>query len=326
MPKRYSRILVTGGAGFIGSHIVDRLLEENFEVIIIDNLSAGSIDNIVHNQDNKNCTMIQGDIRDGALVNEAMKGVDAVLHEAALVSIPLSIQDPLLANDVNVSGTLNLLKSASDAGVKRFILASSAAVYGKTPTRGIAEDMRTNPTSPYGATKLAGEEHLKVFHEVYGLETVSLRYFNVYGPRQRFDLQAQYGGVIAIFLNRLLRNLPPIIHGDGEQTRDFVYVKDIAEANICALNSKNAVGDVFNIGSGTRISVNSVAETLKKMLNKQNVKNTHTEPRLGDVRHSYADISRAASILGFTPRYPFEDGLRILVDWYVKNQAVSIAK
>jgi UDP-glucose 4-epimerase len=317
---RFSKILVTGGAGFIGSHIVDRLLKEDFEVLILDDLSSGSLANIVHTQNNKNCKLVQGDIRDGALVKEVMMDVDAVFHEAALVSVPLSIQKPLLTNDVNVTGTLTLLKAASDAGVKRFVFASSAAVYGVNSAKRISEDARLNPTSPYGIAKLSGEKYLEIFNEFYGIETVSLRYFNVYGPRQGLNLQAQYGGVITIFLDRLLRDLPPIIHGDGEQTRDFVYVEDVAEANMCALNSEDAAGGVFNIGGGIRTSVNSLAESLKKLLNKQDTRNLQTEPRGGDLRHSCADIRKAASILRFTPRYSFEEGIQKLVDWYVKNQ------
>jgi nucleoside-diphosphate-sugar epimerase len=289
---------------------------------MLDNLSTGNLRNIVHNKDNENFQHIEGDIRDGELVKKIMTDVDAVFHEAALVKVTLSVQDPLLANDINVSGALNLLKAASDAGVKRFILASSAAVYGDSPSPRKVEDMQTNPSSPYGVTKLAAEKYLNVFQKVYGLETVSLRYFNVYGPRQNCDLQAQYGGVVNIFLNRLVRNLSPIVYGDGEQTRDFVFVEDIVRANMCALNSKNAIGNAINIGSGTRISVNQIAETLKRLLNKTDIKNTYKGPQAGDIRHTFADISKAVSMLGFTPNYSLAEGLQKLIVWFVNNQTV----
>jgi nucleoside-diphosphate-sugar epimerase len=320
MGKEYIRILVTGGAGFIGSHLVDRLLHEGFEVTIIDNLDTGQLKNIPHNQYKKEPHFIKGDIRDFNLVKETMKDIDAVFHEAALASVILSVQNPILTNDINVTGTLNLLKASSDLHVKRFIYASSAAVYGDTPSPQKREDMTPNPTSPYGASKLAAENYVKLFHKVYGLETVSLRYFNVYGPRQRFDIQCAYGGAITIFTNRLLRNMPPIIYGDGEQTRDFVYIQDVVEANMLALNSKKAAGEVFNIGTDTNVSVNQVAEALKDIMNKKDLKNVHVDPRPTDIRHGYADISKAKKILGYDPKFSIKEGLSELVNWYVKNR------
>jgi len=320
MARRYSRVLVTGGAGFIGSHLVDRLLKEGFEVTVIDDLSTGRLENIAHNQNRKDFHFVKGDIRDRDLVKKTVKDMDAVFHEAALVSITFSVQNPILANDINVSGTLNLLKASSDLDVKRFIYASSAAVYGETSLPQKREDMSTNPTSPYGVSKLAAENYVRSFHTVYGLETVSLRYFNVYGPRQSFDIQCAYGGVITIFLNRLLRNLSPIIYGDGEQTRDFVYIQDIVKANMLALNNKNVAGEFFNIGNGTIISVNQVAEVLKDAMNRRGLKNTYEETRIGDVRHSYADVSKAKKILGYNPRFSFKKGIAELIDWYTKNK------
>lgn len=303
---------------------MDRLLKEGFEVVVLDNFSTGRIENITHALDNKNYHLIKGDIRDTALVKEVISNVDAVFHEAALISVPQSIENPLLANDINISGTLNLLKAALDVNVKRFIFASSAAVYGEYLIPKKTEDMLTNPTSPYGVTKLAAEKYLKIFHELYGLETVSLRYFNIYGPRQNFDLNAQYGGVITIFMNRLLNNLSPLIYGTGEQTRDFVYVQDIVEANMCALNCKNANGEVFNIGSGTKTSVNRVAEHLKAVLEKQNISNTYMEQRKGDVQYNYADIKKAISALNWNPRFSFEEGIKDLVDWYTQRLGISV--
>lgn len=319
MVRDCSRILVTGGAGFIGSHIVDRLLNEGFEVTVIDNLDTGRLENIAYHQGRKEFHFIKGDIRDFNLVKETLKDIDVVFHEAALASVTLSVENPILTNDINVTGTLNLLKASSDLHVKRFIYASSAAVYGDARSPIKREDMNPNPTSPYGVSKLAAENYVKLFHKLYGLETVSLRYFNVYGPRQRFDIQCAYGGAITIFTNRLLRNMPPIIYGDGEQTRDFVYIQDVIEANILALNNKNAVGEVFNIGTGKNISVNQVANTLKEIMNKEPLKTIHTDPRPTDIRHGYADISKAKKILGYNPKFSIKEGLTKLVKWYVKN-------
>ena len=316
MVRDYSRVLVTGGSGFIGSHLVDRLLKEGFIVVVIDNLDTGRLEKIVHYHNNKGFCLVKGDIRDFNLVRETMKDVDAVFHEAAIASVTLSVKDPILVNEVNVTGTLNLLKASSDLGVKRFIFASSAAVYGDTLSPQKREDMTPNPRSPYGISKLAAESYVRIFYKLYGLETVSLRYFNVYGPRQRFDLQCAYGGVITIFTNRLLRGMPPIVFGDGEQTRDFVYVEDVVEANMLALNCKNAVGEAFNIGTGLSVSVNQVAETLKEIMNKKELKNIHAPPRPADGRHGYADISKAQRIMGFHPKVSLKDGLTQLVEWY----------
>lgn len=319
MTRSYSRILVTGGAGFIGSHIVDRLLSEGFEVTVIDNLDAGCLKNLEHNQNRAEFHFVKGDIRDWDLVKKAMKDIDAVFHEAALVSVVLSVQNPVVTNEINVSGTLNLLKAASDFGVERFIYASSAAVYGEIPKPREKEELIPNPTSPYGVSKFAAEKYTRLFYKVYGLKTVSLRYFNVFGPRQSFDILSQYGGVITTFLNRLLENKSPIIYGDGEQTRDFVYVQDIVEANMLALHNKNAFGELFNIGSGKSISVNQVTETLKALTNKKTLKNTYTDPKPGDIRHSCADISKAQKVLGYNPKFSFEEGLIELIKWHSNN-------
>jgi nucleoside-diphosphate-sugar epimerase len=317
--KRYSKALVTGGAGFIGSHLVDRLLKEDFEVTVLDSLSSGSMQNVPSDYAEGNFRFVKGDIRDLSLVMEITKDIDVVFHEAAFVSVMLSVKNPLLANDVNVSGTLNLLKASLDSGVKRFVFASSAAVYGETPSPLKGEDLIPQPSSPYGVSKLAAENYVRSFYTVYGLETVSLRYFNVYGPRQSFDINCAYGGVITIFLNRLLRNMSPIVFGDGEQTRDFVYVGDVVESNILALGCKNAVGEFFNIGSGTRISVNQVAEVLKRLLKREDVENVYAEARPGDIQHGYADTTKAKRILGYSPKFSFEEGLAELVKWYTTN-------
>ena len=323
MAGGYSRILVTGGAGFIGSHLVDRLLNEGFEVTIIDDLSSGRQENIAHHQDRDKFHFVKGDIRDRNLVRKTMKNIDAVFHEAALASVTISIQNPILTNDINVTGTLNLLKAASDFHVERFIYASSAAVYGDSPAPQKREDMTPNPLSPYGVSKLAAENYVRVFHKAYGLKTVSLRYFNVYGPRQRFDIECAYGGAITIFTNRLLRNMSPVIYGDGEQTRDFVYIEEIVKANMLALNSKNASGDVFNIGTGTPTSINQIAETIKDALNKKDLKNKYADPRPTDIRHGYANIEKARKILGYNPNFSINEGIKQLVDWYINSQRLS---
>jgi UDP-glucose 4-epimerase len=313
----HSRILVTGGAGFIGSHMVDRLLSEGYEVKIIDDLTYGLMLNVAHHEGNKNLHFIKGDIRNLQDVKEAVKDVDAVFHEAGLVGITVSVRNPILTHEVNVTGTLNLLKVSSDFGVKRFIYASSAAVYGNLEKPKKKENMPLDATgSPYAASKLAAENYVGVFNNLYGLETVSLRYFNIYGPRQRFDITSAYGGVILLFLNRLLRNMPPLIFGDGEQKRDFVYIQDIVEANMLALHSNNAVGEVFNIGTGTETSINQISKALKEQMNKTDVQDIHAPPRLPDVRRGYADIEKAKKLIGYNPKYNIEKGIKDFLTHY----------
>jgi UDP-glucose 4-epimerase len=224
-----------------------------------------------------------------------------------------------LTNDINVVGALNVLKASVDQGVKRFVFFSSAAVYGDANVSKISEDTVPDPTSPYGVSKLAIELYAKQFYKVYGLETTSLRCFNVYGPRQNLDGQSPYSGVISIFLDRLMNGLPPNIFGDGTQTRDFVFVRDIVDANMLALNNRNAAGEAFNVGSGVSVSINQVAETLKNVLKKKNVENSYNSPRPGDIQHSCADIGRAQEMLSYSPKFSFEEGIRKLVDWYNKR-------
>ncbi|MEM2111041.1 MAG: SDR family oxidoreductase [Candidatus Bathyarchaeia archaeon] len=323
MPKHFSQILVTGGAGFIGSHLVDKLLNEGYAVTVVDNFYSGNPKNIVHHQNKEDFHLIKGDIRDYDLIKNAIKGMDAVFHEAAIVSVPLSVKDPILTIDVNVKGTLNVLKAASKFGVKRFIYASSAAVYGDLKPHKKSEDAALNPTSPYGVSKLQAENYVKSFHGLYGLETISLRYFNAYGPRQQVNVQNNYSGVITIFVDRISKNMPPIIFGDGEQTRDFVYIDDIVEANMLALNVSEASGEIFNIGTGTPISINQLAEVLKRTIKKENLKNIYADPRPGDILHSYADIRKAKEILKFQPKVPLEEGLFRLIEWY-RKELISI--
>jgi nucleoside-diphosphate-sugar epimerase len=316
MSLDFSEILVTGGAGFIGSHIVDRLLDEGFKVRVLDNLSTGDITNLAQYKNKKSFQFIEGDIRNFDLVKRTVKGVDAVFHEAAVVSVSRSVENPLLSNEINVTGTVNLLNACVDAHVKRFVLASSCAVYGDTETLPNHENLAPKPLSPYAADKLAAETYAKVFHNVYGLETVSLRYFNVYGPRQKYG---PYSGVISILINRLLENKPPIIYGDGEQTRDFINVKDVVEANMLALSKREAAGEVLNISTGEATTINKLTETIQKIMGKTSLKPVHAEPRPGDIKHSYGDITKARKDLEYEPKVQLERGLSELVKSYSKQ-------
>jgi UDP-N-acetylglucosamine/UDP-N-acetylgalactosamine 4-epimerase len=313
MPLNFSEILVTGGAGFIGSHIVDRLLDEGFKVRVLDDLSTGEIKNLAAHQNKKSFHFIEGDIRNFDVVTKAVKGVDAVIHEAALVSVTRSVENPLLSHEINLMGTVNLLKACKEAQVKRFVLASSCAVYGDTKTLPIHENLEPKPLSPYAAHKLAAEKYAQKFHKMHGLETVSLRYFNVYGPRQKYG---PYSGVISIIVNRFLENKAPIIYGDGTQTRDFVNVKDVVEANMLALSKKKAVGEVFNISTGKAITINKLTETIQKIMDKTTLEPIHAEPRPGDIKHSYGDITKAKRKIGYKPRVRLKQGLSELVKSY----------
>ncbi len=309
------KVLVTGGAGFIGSHIIDKLLANDFEVTILDDLSTGKMSNIEKNMSRENLHFIEGDITNKKIAEKAVTDVDAIFHEAALVSVTRSVEKPLVTNNVNINGTLNLLIASLNADVQRFIYASSSSVYGDSQTLPKIETLPTKPVSPYAVSKLAAENYCHVFHEVYGLETVSLRYFNVYGPRQSYS---PYSGVIIIFVNRLLNNTPPIIYGDGMQTRDFTNVKDVVQASMLSLKCKNAIGEVFNIATGKHTTINSLAEMLLKITGKTNLQPKYTDPRTGDVKHSYADIHKAERILGYKPKINIEKGLKNLVNLYKK--------
>jgi UDP-glucose 4-epimerase len=313
--KKISKVLVTGGAGFIGSHLVDRLLSEDFEVTILDDFSSGQMQNISVNINSEEFHLVQGDVRDASIVKKVIADVDAVFHEAALVDVQLSVENPILFNDVNLVGTLNLLKASLDSDVKRFVFASSAAVYGDSKPARKSENTPCEPISPYAVSKLVAENCVKVFNELHGLETVSLRYFNVYGPRQFAG--SSYNAVINAFISRVLSGQPPIIYGDGRQTRDFVHVDDVVSANMLALKNKNAVGEVFVIASGTAISVYELAKRLQKITNTERLKPIFAEPRVGDIMHCSADISKAERLLGFRPKIRLEDGLSSLVKWHL---------
>jgi nucleoside-diphosphate-sugar epimerase len=310
------QVLVAGGAGFIGSHIVDKLIDANAKVIVIDNLFAGQLENIEQHKKNKNFRFIKGDVRNLKLVKETVKSVDFVINAAAVVSVPRSIENPLLVNEVNVKGTLNLLKASLDSDVKRFVQASSAAVYGDVQTLPVCEDFAPKPLSPYAVSKLAADNYAIVFNQIYGLETVCLRYFNVYGPRQANN---PYSGVITIFANNLLSNQPPKIFDDGKQTRDFVFVEDVASANMLALTENNAIGEIFNIASGKATTINKLVQIFQKTMDKKNLKPIHEKPRAGDIRYSYASIEKARTRLGYNPKFSLETGLKELIQHMVDS-------
>ena len=297
------RVAITGGAGFIGSNLADELATEN-TVIIVDDLSTGRAKNIEGLIKKENVTFSQGSILDLHLLVKAFNGVDFVFHQAAIPSIPRSIQDPLLSNEVNITGTLNVLIAARDNNVEKVIFASSSSVYGDTLVLPKVEDMTPNPQSPYALTKLVGEYYCQVFQKIYHLPTISLRYFNIYGPRQ--NPNSQYAAVIPMFIARVQQDKPPIIYGDGNQTRDFTFVRDATKANIIAAES-NATG-VFNVGAGDNTTINGLAEAIIRILGRD-LQPVFQEPRAGDIRDSLADITKAGAI-GYKPQYNLEDGLR----------------
>jgi UDP-glucose 4-epimerase len=306
-----NRVLVTGGAGFIGSHLVDRLVSEGSDVVVLDDFSNGKRENLNEHFGKPNFCLVEGDVKDKADVKKALAGVDVVFHLAAIVSVDFSVKNPLLVNKVNVGGTLNVLReSLKAAGVKRFVYASSCAVYGEPVNLPINEEHPTKPTSPYGVSKLASEHHCRVFYEIYGLETACLRFFNVYGPRQMIG---PYSGVIMKFIDRIGHGKKPIIYGDGKQTRDFVFVSDVVDACLRAKTCKNCVGDVINVGAGVEVSINRLADVLTKLFNLHGIKFVYAEPRAGDIRRSCADLSKAERLLGYKPKVSLREGLAMLL-------------
>ena len=297
-------IVVTGGAGFIGSHIAWELVREN-EVIVIDNLYTGKEENVP-----PGAKLVKADIRDYSAIAELISNADYIFHEAAQVSVVESIRDPVFTEEVNVLGTLNILKALLE-GHGKLIFASSAAVYGDNPNLPLRESERPRPLSPYGVTKVTGEEYLRVFHELYGLPVVALRYFNVFGPRQSAN---QYAGVISIFINRALKDEPLVIFGDGKQTRDFIYVKDVVKANLLVAESRKANGRVFNVATGKQTTILELATKIIEITGATS-SIIFDKPRPGDIRHSLADISEIRN-LGFEPEWSLEEGLKKTVEWY----------
>jgi UDP-glucose 4-epimerase len=303
-----SLYLVTGGAGFIGSNIVSELIKRGHAVRVLDNFSTGRRENLVDLVDK--IDLVEGDIRSLATVQKAMVGVDYVLHQAALPSVPRSIIDPFTTHEVNTTGTLNVLAAARDARVKRVVYASSSSVYGNNSASAKREDMPTNSLSPYAVSKLAGENYCLAFCRVYGLETVTVRYFNVFGPRQ--DPNSQYSAVIPKFIKLMLKGESPPVDGDGAQSRDFTYVANIVDGNLRAATQPNIAGRVFNLACGASFSLLQLVEALNRILG-TNLTPNFREPRLGDVKHSLADISAAGEGLGYKPVVSFEEGLKLTV-------------
>ena len=307
--------LVTGGAGFIGSHIAEALVKRGDRVRVLDNLITGRRENLSLIADE--IEFIEGDIRDYTTTLRAAQGANVIFHQAAVPSVPRSVAEPALNHDINVNGTFNVLMAAREAGARRVVYAASSSAYGETETLPKREDMQPSPLSPYAAAKLFGEYYCQVFTRVYGLETVSLRYFNVFGPRQ--DPSSPYSGVISKFITALLKGQSPVIYGDGEQSRDFTYIANVVDANLRAAESNEAIGQVMNLGIGERITLNRLLAELQKVIG-ANLPARYEETRAGDVRHSLADISRAEELIGYRPLVGLAKGLERTVAWYRENQ------
>ncbi len=308
-----SQYLVTGGAGFIGSHIVERLLELGHEVRVIDNFSTGRRSNIAGFSGS--IELHEADIRSLDAVRRAVDGIEVVFHQAALASVPRSVDNPVTSNEVNVGGTLNVLVASRDAGVRRVIYASSSSIYGDTPVLPKSEKMPPAPASPYAVAKLAGEYYCQVFSNLYDLPCVPLRYFNVFGPRQ--DPSSQYAAVVPIFVTALLNGGAPIIYGDGEQSRDFTYVDNVVDANLLASETSEGIGEVMNIACGSTVTVNELYARVSGLMG-SSIEAKYESSRPGDVKHSFADIGRARRLLGFDPVVSFEDGLKRTVAWFTE--------
>jgi len=313
-----SRVLVTGGAGFIGSHLTEALVGQGSEVIVLDNLASGNEANLA--AVTGNLRFIRGDIRDRAVLEEATAGCDTVFHLAAVVSVPLTTRDPLGSAAVNETGSLQVLEASRSAGVRRVVFASSSAVYGDDPVLPKREDMAPKPLTPYAVQKLAVEYHQKVYTTLFGVEGVSLRFFNVYGPRQ--DPNSPYSGVISIFMNRALSGIPPVIYGDGRQTRDFVFVGDVVQALISAGSSASAPGRVFNVGTGRSVSINDLWRTIAGIAGSAS-RPGYGPPRPGDVPHSLSSIESARAHLSFAPGVDLETGLARTLEWYRRCAGAS---
>jgi nucleoside-diphosphate-sugar epimerase len=306
--------LVTGGAGFIGSHLVEELVGRGEHVRVVDNLITGKRQNIAHLP---SVEFIEGDLADLEVARGAVKGVDYVLHQAAIPSVPRSVQDPITSNRANVDASLNLLVAARDEGVKRLVYAGSSSAYGNSPTLPKIETMATGPLSPYALQKLVAEQYCQMFTQLYGLETVTIRYFNVFGPRQ--DPSSPYSGVISLFISALCDGRQPTIYGDGEHTRDFTYVANVVDGVLRACTASGASGEVINVATGGRISLNTLFANIRQLVGTK-VEPIYAAPRAGDVKDSQADISKARRILGYEPTVSFEEGLEKTVGWYRSSQ------
>jgi nucleoside-diphosphate-sugar epimerase len=315
------RYLVTGGAGFIGSNTVDELVRRGHGVVVLDDLSAGKEENLAEIR--SKITLIKGSITDIEVVRKAMHEADFVIHLAARTSVPRSVKDPIETNRINIDGTLNVLIAAKELKVKRIVFAASSSAYGETPTLPKVESMQPEPISPYGVTKYVGELYGQAFGRCYGLENVSLRYFNIFGPRQ--DPSSPYSGVLAKFCAAFLEDTQPVVFGDGQQTRDFTFVENAVQANLLACEAPNVSGKVFNIGTGGRVSLNDVLRVLAKISGKT-LDTKYDPPRDGDIRDSQADISQAKEFLGYDPQVSFEEGMSRTLEWYRSTQTKDQAK
>jgi nucleoside-diphosphate-sugar epimerase len=309
--------LVTGGAGFIGSHLAEELVRRGERVRVVDNLATGKRQNLAHVP---SVEFIEGDLADLEVARRAVTGIDYVLHQAAIPSVPRSVEDPITSNRANVDASLDILVAARDAGVKRLVYAGSSSAYGNTPTLPKIETMATAPLSPYALQKLVAEQYCQMFTTLYGLETVTIRYFNVFGPRQ--DPSSPYSGVISLFISALCDGRQPTIFGDGEHTRDFTYIANVVDGVLRACTADGASGEVINVATGRRISLNTLFNTIRELVGAQ-LSPKYADPRPGDVKDSQADISKARRILGYQPSVTFEEGLARTVAWY-RNTPVSV--
>jgi nucleoside-diphosphate-sugar epimerase len=310
-----SSYLVTGGAGFIGSHLAEELVRRGERVRIADSLITGNRKNIAHLS---GIDFVEGDLADLDVARKVVGGAEYVLHQAAIPSVPRSVEDPVTSNRANIDATLNVLVAAREAGVKRVVYAGSSSAYGNIPTLPKHEEMPTSPLSPYALQKLVGEQYMQMFTALYGLETVTIRYFNVFGPRQ--DPSSAYSGVISLFARALLDNRSPIIYGDGEQTRDFTYVANVVDGVLRAVDAPGASGQVVNVATGSRVSLNRLFDSIRRLTG-ATVDPVYAAPRDGDVRDSQADITRGRRLLGYEPSVSFEDGLRRTIEWYRSEAA-----
>jgi nucleoside-diphosphate-sugar epimerase len=313
-----SQYLVTGGAGFIGSHLTEELVRRGEQVRVVDSLITGKRHNLAHIP---GVEFVEGDLADLAVAQRAVAGVEYVLHQAAIPSVPRSVQDPMTSHRANVNAALNVLIAARDAGVKRVVYAGSSSAYGNAPTLPKIETMPAAPLSPYALQKFVAEEYCRLFTQLYGLETVTTRYFNVFGPRQ--DPSSPYSGVISLFISALVEGKPPTIYGDGEHTRDFTYVANVVDGVLRACHAPKASGEVINVATGGRISLNDLFRTIKELTGAR-VEPIYADPRAGDVKDSQADISKAERILGYRPTVNLQDGLKKTVEWYRASQ-VTVA-
>jgi len=311
-----SRVLVTGGAGFIGSNLTEALLQRGHFVRILDDFSTGKRGNLIFDKAYLSPEIVEGNIRDLSTCQKAVKGIEYVFHQAALPSVQRSIEDPETSNAVNGGGTLNILLAARGEGVKRVIYASSSSIYGDTPALPKHEEMPSNPLSPYALQKYIGEQYCRLFYQLYGLETISMRYFNIFGPKQ--DPDSIYSAVIPKFIDALLQGRPPIIFGDGEQSRDFTYIENVVQANLLALSAEHLRGEAMNIACGKRISLNQLLNVLKEILGSK-LSPIYEEPRKGDVKHSLADIRKGKEIINYEPIVGIEIGLKKTVEFFQKT-------